>query len=662
VNATDAFIIIARTLHFVACVSLTGVFAFECLVAGRALRANDTELGDGFGRRRRLIVLAWASLALALVSGAAWLAGVAANMSGEPLGALKSSTIAIVLTETRVGKDWLLRLALAVLLGACVVAWKRRARWSAAAGWAAFGLSALLLVTLAWAGHGAADEGIGGNIHLAADLLHLLAAGIWLGALVPFALMMAAAQHVGDQGAAVGIARAATRRFSAIAVTSVGVLLASGIVNTLYLSGNVPALLGTPYGQRLLLKIALFVAMLSVAAINRGRLTAQLDAGARAWQAIPQLRRNALIESAIGLGVLAIVGKLGILPPGLHTEPVWPLPFRVDLNALPTGDKILLAVFVVGFCACATLVIVAIAGRRKWLLGASLVGLIPCVALAAPPLRQAIEPAYPTTFFASPVPYDAAAVVRGAAVYAQNCAVCHGADARGDGPAAVGLPIKPTDLTKPHLFAHNVGDLYWWTGHGLGGVMPGFEGKLTPSDQWNVIQFIRAHAAGVLARSVGPKVTSAAAPQVLDFAFEIHGAQDTLSQTLQDGPVLLILYAWPVPGARLRQLAAEQRRLAAGGLTVIAVGPTKIRNSSSGGAKPPYVVGVSADVAEALTLFRSTGDGGETELMLDRNGIIRARWTASGPGSLAPPNVLVADAQRAARFAVAAPNHAGHGG
>jgi len=661
VNAADAFIVVARTLHFAACVSLTGVFAFECLVAGRTLRANDAEFGDGFGRRRRVSVLAWASLALALVSGAAWLAGVAAHMSGEPLGELKSSTIAIVLTETRVGKDWLVRLALALLLGACLIAWKRRAHWSAAIGWAAFGLSALLLVTLAWAGHGAADEGINGNIHLAADLLHLLAVGIWLGGLVPFALMMTAVQYVGDQGA-VGIARTATRRFSAIAVTSVGVLLASGVVNTLYLSGNVPALLGTPYGQLLLLKIALFVAMLSVAAINRVRLTAHLDADSRAWQAIPQLRRNALIESAIGLGVLAIVGQLGILPPGLHTEPVWPLPFRIDPNALPTGDKILSAVLVVGFCACAVLVIVALAGRRKWLLGASVAGLIPCVAFAAPPLRRAIEPAYPTTYFASPVPYDAAAVVRGAAIYAQNCAVCHGADGRGNGSAAASLPTKPADLTKPHLFAHNVGDLYWWVGHGLGGVMPAFEARLTPTDRWNVIQFIRAHAAGVLAKSVGPEVTGAAAPQVLDFAFEIHGAQDTLSQTLQNGPVLLILYSRPVPDARLRQLAAEKRRLAAGGLTVIPVGPREIRNSSSREAKPPYVVGVSADVEKALALFRSAGDGGETEVMLDRNRNIRARWTASGPRSLAPPNVLIADAQRAARFAVAAPNHAGHGG
>jgi len=644
-------------------VSLAGVFAFECLVARRVLRANDAEWANTFALRSQLRVLAWTSLALALLSGAAWLVGVAANMSGKPLGAVltSSATISIVLTGTRIGKVWLLRLAVAVLLAACLIAWKRRARLAAAVEWAAFGLSSLLLVTLAWAGHGAADEEINGNIHVAADLLHLLATGTWLGALVPLALMLAAAQHARDPGA-VAIARAATRRFSTVAVASVGVLLVSGIINTWFLSGSVPALLGTSYGRLLLLKIALFAAMLYVANINRRQLTPRLDADASARQAILQIRRNALLENATGLGVLAIVGVLGILPPGLHTEPVWPLPFRIDTGELLTGDRVPLAVALAAFCGCVTLGIVVLAGRRKWLLVAPVVGLTLSAAFASAPLRRAIEPAYPTTFFASPVSYDASAVVRGATVYAQNCAVCHGADARGDGPAANSLSIKPADLTEPHLLAHNVGDLYWWIGHGLGGVMPGFEHVLTPTDRWNVIHFIRAHSAGVLAKSVGPDVTGAPAPQVLDFAFEINGAQNTLSQTLQNGPVLLILYGHPVPDARLRQLAAEQPRLAAGGLTVIAVGLRNIKIPLRGGAKPPYVVGVSADVTKSLALFRSGGDGGETELMLDRNANVRARWTASGPRSLAAPSILVADAQRAARFAVAAQNHAGHGG
>ncbi|MGH7084911.1 MAG: hypothetical protein ACREFN_07960, partial [Acetobacteraceae bacterium] len=71
-------------------------------------------------------------------------------------------------------------------------------------------------------------------------------------------------------------------------------------------------------------------------------------------------------------------------------------------------------------------------------------------------------------------------------------------------------------------------------------------------------------------------------------------------------------------------------------------------------------VGAAPEAVAALSLFRTAGDGGETELMLDRNGDVRARWTASAPGGLAPPAVLIADAQAAGRIAIAAPSHAGH--
>ena len=61
----------------------------------------------------------------------------------------------------------------------------------------------------------------------------------------------------------------------------------------------------------------------------------------------------------------------------------------------------------------------------------------------------------------------------------------------------------------------------------------------------------------------------------------------------------------------------------------------------------------------ALALFRAAEDGGETELMLDRAGNVRASWTSSIPG-LAPPGALIADAEQVAQAAVAAPSHAGH--
>jgi hypothetical protein len=65
-------------------------------------------------------------------------------------------------------------------------------------------------------------------------------------------------------------------------------------------------------------------------------------------------------------------------------------------------------------------------------------------------------------------------------------------------------------------------------------------------------------------------------------------------------------------------------------------------------------------VSAALALFRAPDDSGDTELMLDRGGAVRARWSSKTPGSLAPPAVLMADAERVGRVTVAAPSHAGH--
>jgi hypothetical protein len=77
-------------------------------------------------------------------------------------------------------------------------------------------------------------------------------------------------------------------------------------------------------------------------------------------------------------------------------------------------------------------------------------------------------------------------------------------------------------------------------------------------------------------------------------------------------------------------------------------------------AKAPLIVEVSDDVRVALGLFRSRTEGGETELMLDRGGSVRARWTASRAGGLADAATLLRDAVRVASIPVAAANHAGH--
>ncbi len=593
--------------------------------------------------------MAWTSLLVALASGTAWLFVEASSVSGQPIATvLPSGVLAIDLTQTQFGQVWALRGALVIVLAACLLV---RGRGRKLAGWIGLVTSAALTVSLAWAGHAAATEGLPWEwLHLPADLLHLLATGAWLGGLVPLALLLTHARS--DGGAeALSVARTATLRFSTLGITCVATLIVTGIINTWFLSGSIPALVGTLYGQLLLLKVALFAGIIALANVNRSRLVPELGAAASdaalRLRAVGRVSRNALSEAGAGVLVIAIVGVIGTLPPGLHTEPRWPFPFRIDLNEIAIGTQSVLDVATVLFVL--SLVALAIAADRKRYrtMAALVAAVVLCGAAGATVLAPGIVPAYPTTYYAPTQPYAAPSISRGMPLYAANCIECHGAGGRGDGPLAGKLPIRPADLTQPHLFAHSVGDIFWWVSTGrANGVMPGFADKLTPDQRWDLINFVLARTAGVISDATSSQISTAAAPPLPDFAFEQGGAQNTLRQSLKNGPVLLVLFSPQAPLARLA-------RLQAAGVHAIAV-------DMGATAKTALIVGASDDVRATLALFRSPNDGGETELLLDRNASVRARWTASGAGGLADTATLQADTERVARIPVPAANHAGH--
>ncbi|HEX8806040.1 MAG TPA: CopD family protein, partial [Candidatus Aquilonibacter sp.] len=541
---------------------------------------------------------AWASLLVALVSGAGWLVIVGSHMSGMPLAAVvQGGVLGIVLTQTHFGIDWIIRGALIVVIAVCLAVQARTNKH--AVGWVGLLAASVFIASLAWAGHGAATEDVPFDaIHAPADILHLLAAGAWLGALFPLAIFLAQAWR-DKSPQAVAVARTATLRFSVLGLSCVGTLIVTGVVNAWFLVGTVPAFLGTLYGQLLLVKIALFAAMICVAAVNQRRLLPCLadsasDAGV-CLQAIRQVRRNASIEAGLGIFVLAIVGIIGILPPGAHTEPSWPLPFRFDLSEITPGAHTVFNIAVSAFALC-LLAAIVVAERRRYRQMAAFIALLILFGLVGwIALRPGIVQAYPTSFYASTQAYAAPSIARGAPLYAQNCTACHGATGRGDGPLAGKLPIRPADLTEPHLFAHKVGELYWWVSNGKdNGVMPGFSGKLSSDQRWDVINFILARAAGDLTQRAGSQISTAAALPLPDFAFEQNGAQNTLSQLLKGGPVLVVLFANNAPRARLEQLTQLQPQLTAAGLHVIAVGlsPTT--------GKGPLIVQVAQEVRVAL--------------------------------------------------------------
>ncbi len=174
-------------------------------------------------------------------------------------------------------------------------------------------LAGVAASSLAWGGHAAAGEGAIGLARLAADVLHLLAAGIWLGALLVFLRLI-----LSDARKDAGAIQASLARFAGVGSGVVAVLLLTGVVNLLLTVGwaQLASLTATLWGRLLLIKLALFAAMLALAALNRFQLTpALVDSAPEPPAALTRLRISLLAESGFAVLVIALVAWLGTLSP-----------------------------------------------------------------------------------------------------------------------------------------------------------------------------------------------------------------------------------------------------------------------------------------------------------------------------------------------------------
>ncbi len=302
-------LVIVRVIHFAATVLAAGVVFFRVFIAESAMRDSGGGASVAFQIAWRRIVLI--ALAVAVLSGAAWLVLLAANIYGETIyDVCAQGGIFTVAGETRFGQIWCARFVVALLLGALTM-WPPAARRP----WSIFTpvLAAALLASLAWVGHAGATPGMNGDVHLASDVLHLLAAGAWVGGLPPLAMLLARARTDDLIRKTIPLA---VSRFSVLGIICVGTLLTTGIINTRYLVVTLANLFGTDYGRLVLVKIALFTAMVGVASVNRFYLTSRLAKSG----ATRALQRNGLIELALGTVVLLVVGLLGTMPPAGHAH------------------------------------------------------------------------------------------------------------------------------------------------------------------------------------------------------------------------------------------------------------------------------------------------------------------------------------------------------
>jgi putative copper resistance protein D len=294
---------LVRGVHFAATLLAAGSTGFIFMVAEPAIsKAWFATL------HRQLTLWVWLALAAAVVSGAVWLVLLASDILGTSFSDVCLHGGAWpVLTDTRFGLVWCIRLALALLL-ALLLPWPATRRLQVT-------IAAAFVVLPALVGHAGATPGLAGDLHLASDMLHLLAAGAWLGGLPAFAFLLWRARRSAGRRRDAAVVRVVDR-FSLLGVFSVGILLASGLLNSWNLLNGPHDLIASDYGRLVALKIVLFAAMIAIAAVNKFYLRPRLPKPA----VLRALLRNSLAEIGLGLCVLLFVGLLGTLPPALHVH------------------------------------------------------------------------------------------------------------------------------------------------------------------------------------------------------------------------------------------------------------------------------------------------------------------------------------------------------
>lgn len=293
---------LARTFSFVGILILIGATIFRALVLPRASGVT-VEMRQQMERRAAFLGL---SASLVVILSAFARLFLESEMMSATAG-MQTMTMTDMAMRTQWG------VALRLELGAALVslvsfglAMKRvRGAWLTAT------ISAIALAaTPALAGHAAASPKFT-SLMIATDFLHVLGGASWLGSLmavmvvgIPLSLTRGGVERWSSVASLVN-------SFSPVAMVSVAVVVASGVIASWVHLERLPAFWQTAYGQVLLLKLALAVITLTIGAYNFRRVQPQLvnEAG------VARLKRSAILELGFGFMILVVTGFLtGISP------------------------------------------------------------------------------------------------------------------------------------------------------------------------------------------------------------------------------------------------------------------------------------------------------------------------------------------------------------
>jgi copper transport protein len=273
--------VLSRWLFFIGLMGIVGV-ASTCLIA----------LGDVPRVVTRSLSVLWVVAAL----------GVASVVEAEREAA--GVTWASVLS-TSLGTVLIQRIAALLVTGAGIaaVAVLRGKGRNVAVALAGIGAAASMWVDVA-ASHAGAQAPVAAN--LLAQWAHIVAGGVWIGGLL--ALLVAV------RGQPSEVKGRAVRRFSTTAGVAIVVVAVTGTFRAVIEVGSVGQLFSTAFGVLVLVKVALFVVLAALGAVNRfGNVP-------RASRVLRGLRRVGSTEVVIGTAVVLVAAALvNVAPPVAST-------------------------------------------------------------------------------------------------------------------------------------------------------------------------------------------------------------------------------------------------------------------------------------------------------------------------------------------------------
>ncbi len=277
-----------------------GSAGFRFAVLARFGRGSgNAPLEADLGRRAALVGLVGAVLAL---SGAVMRLPLQLREISDPAAAAHAQLHAL-LTATMWGKAWHAQVG-AALLAAVGFALARRGR---RLGWPLAALAvAVLAFTPALAGHAIGSERLTA-LAVAADGLHVVAAGCWIGAMVALLAGLGLPRSAGRPELA-GLLVAA---FSPLALGAAATVAASGLLSAWLHVVSLEALVDSRYGRTVLIKGGTVLAVMITGAYNWRRAGPRLilDGDESA------MRRSIRAELALAALVLLATAVLVVTPP-----------------------------------------------------------------------------------------------------------------------------------------------------------------------------------------------------------------------------------------------------------------------------------------------------------------------------------------------------------